>query len=160
MVGHGGRSAGSYLADATSPIPSHCASVVATSTVRVNLVCNKQIMPYLQGLWVQQTWFWAECRLGGIQTELQPQTTDVQRPAPPGCLRWSVTRDTILKKLMTHCNTSWHTTFDILWHEKKATINQLTTMLSTSKKSWWGSGPGGGPGHNHLLTTGADDQRP
>ena len=35
MVGHGGSSAGSYLADPTSPIPSHCASTVATSTVRV-----------------------------------------------------------------------------------------------------------------------------
>ena len=37
MVGHGGSSAGSYLADPTSPIPSHCASIVATSTVRVNI---------------------------------------------------------------------------------------------------------------------------
>ena len=36
MVGHGGCSAGSYLADPTSPIPSHCASIVVTSTVRVN----------------------------------------------------------------------------------------------------------------------------
>ena len=36
MVGHGGSSASSYLADPTSPIPSHCASIVATSTVRVN----------------------------------------------------------------------------------------------------------------------------
>ena len=35
MVGHGGSSASSYLADPTSPIPSHCASTVATSTVRV-----------------------------------------------------------------------------------------------------------------------------
>ena len=35
MVGHGRSSAGSCLADPTSPIPSHCASVVATSTVRV-----------------------------------------------------------------------------------------------------------------------------
>ena len=35
MVGHGGSSAGSYLADPTSPIPSHYASIVATSTVRV-----------------------------------------------------------------------------------------------------------------------------
>ena len=26
---------GSYLSDPTSPIPSHCASIVATSTVRV-----------------------------------------------------------------------------------------------------------------------------
>ena len=26
---------GSYLADPTSPIPSHCASIVVTSTVRV-----------------------------------------------------------------------------------------------------------------------------
>ena len=36
MVGHGGSSAGSYLADPTSPIPSHCASIVMTSTLRVN----------------------------------------------------------------------------------------------------------------------------
>ena len=35
MVGHGGSSAGSYLADPTSPIPSHCASIVVTNTLRV-----------------------------------------------------------------------------------------------------------------------------
>ena len=37
MVGHGGSSAGPYLADPTSPIPSHCASIVTTSTLRVNI---------------------------------------------------------------------------------------------------------------------------
>ena len=36
MVGHGGSSAGSYLADPTSPIPSHSALIVVTSTLRVN----------------------------------------------------------------------------------------------------------------------------
>ena len=36
MVGHGGSSVGSYLADPTSPIPSHCASIIVTSTLRVN----------------------------------------------------------------------------------------------------------------------------
>ena len=36
MVEHGGSSAGSYLADPTSSIPSHCASIIMTSTVRVN----------------------------------------------------------------------------------------------------------------------------
>ena len=40
MVGHGGSSAGSYLADPTSPIPSHCASIVATSTLRVKVFCH------------------------------------------------------------------------------------------------------------------------
>ena len=35
MVGHRGCSAGSYLADPASPIPSHCASIVVTSTLRV-----------------------------------------------------------------------------------------------------------------------------
>ena len=40
MVGHGRSSAGSYLADPTSPIPSHCASIAVTSTLRVNyFVC-------------------------------------------------------------------------------------------------------------------------
>ena len=38
MVGHGGSSAGSYLADPTSRIPSNCASIVATSTVRAKEV--------------------------------------------------------------------------------------------------------------------------
>ena len=48
-VGHAGSSAGSYLADPTSPIPSHCASIVVTSTLRVNtmmciqLYCAKHI---------------------------------------------------------------------------------------------------------------------
>ena len=40
MVGHGGSSAGSYLADPTSPIPSHCASIVTTSTVRVKYIAR------------------------------------------------------------------------------------------------------------------------
>ena len=43
MVGHGGSSAGSYLADPTSPIPSHCASIVATSTVRVKHHCVQNL---------------------------------------------------------------------------------------------------------------------
>ena len=34
---------------------------------------------------------------------------------------------------------------------KQATIHQLTTMLSTSEKVLF-------PGHNHLLTTSADDR--
>ena len=42
MVGHGGSSASWYLADPTSPIPSHCASIVVTSTLRVN---NHQLIP-------------------------------------------------------------------------------------------------------------------
>ena len=33
MVGHGGSSAGSYLADPTSPIPSHCAAIKIASVV-------------------------------------------------------------------------------------------------------------------------------
>ena len=44
MVGHGGSSAGSYLADPTSPIPAHCASIVATSTLRVNCECMEVIL--------------------------------------------------------------------------------------------------------------------
>ena len=55
MLGHGGSSAGSYLADPTSPIPSHCAvhypvskccsaSIAVTGTVRINCAaCLKSI---------------------------------------------------------------------------------------------------------------------
>ena len=47
MVGHGGNSAGSYLADPTSPIPSHCASIVMTSTLRefCSIVLQQQNHP-------------------------------------------------------------------------------------------------------------------
>ena len=40
MVGQGGSSASSYP---TSPIPSHCASIVATSTLRVNMLFVLQV---------------------------------------------------------------------------------------------------------------------
>ena len=36
--------------------------------------------------------------------------------------------------------------------DKKATVHQVTTMLSTSYNALF-------LGHNHLLTTGADDPR-
>ena len=35
MLGHGGSSAGSYLADPTSPIPSHCAVIILFQSVPV-----------------------------------------------------------------------------------------------------------------------------
>ena len=50
MVGHRGSSAGSYFADPTSPIPSHCASIVATSTLRVNsLFLTSLVFPHIAG---------------------------------------------------------------------------------------------------------------
>ena len=45
--------------------------------------------------------------------------------------------------------TEQHYTSQLTQH-KKATIHQLTSMLATSKNFLF-------PGHNHLLTTGADD---
>ena len=50
MVGHGGSSASSYLADPASPIPSHCASIVATSTLRVKYGTAGCLM--INGTWV------------------------------------------------------------------------------------------------------------
>ena len=44
MVGHGRSSASSYLADPTSPIPSHCASIVVTSTLRVKPIGLKILL--------------------------------------------------------------------------------------------------------------------
>ena len=40
MVRHGGSSAALYHADPTSPNPSHCASIVVTSTLRVKWPLN------------------------------------------------------------------------------------------------------------------------
>ena len=43
-----GSSAGSYLADPTSPIPSHCASIVVTSTLGVNQEYLVQVCSVIQ----------------------------------------------------------------------------------------------------------------
>ena len=43
-----------------------------------------------------------------------------------------------------------HAQFQVLPLCKEATIQQVTTMLATSKNVLF-------PGHNHLLTTGTDD---
>ena len=67
MVEHGGSSASSYLADPTSPIPSHCAPIVATSTLRGNIVAcaidREEVTRYVMaGTWggnnggTQQAW--------------------------------------------------------------------------------------------------------
>ena len=48
--GMGGSSSGSYLADPTSSIPSHCASIVMTSTVRANtLTLSCPLAIYVRG---------------------------------------------------------------------------------------------------------------
>ena len=56
MLGHGGSSAGSYLANPTSPIPSHCAviilfqssaSYVVTGTLRVKGTQHKWVSVFV-----------------------------------------------------------------------------------------------------------------
>ena len=42
MLGHGGSSAGSYLADPTSPIPSHCAVIIRFQSVAVHHLSTTQ----------------------------------------------------------------------------------------------------------------------
>ena len=65
MVGHGGSSAGSYLADPTSPIPSNYASIVATSTLRVKFSppndANQwsiHVIPILCSACLIENWSW------------------------------------------------------------------------------------------------------
>ena len=65
MVGHGGSSAGSYLADPTSPIPSHCASIVVTSTVRV----KQCVIAYVVCLFIQRDLYKSYTTLMLIQHE-------------------------------------------------------------------------------------------
>ena len=38
MIGHGGSRSGSYLADLTSPIPSHCAVIILFKGPSVSIV--------------------------------------------------------------------------------------------------------------------------
>ena len=68
----------------------------------------------------------------------------------PNCLHagpgnWTIGAAAVLSEAANHCTMQRQLT-----QGKNATIHQLTTMLSTSKTVLF-------PGHNHLLTTGADD---
>ena len=44
MVGHGGSSAGSYLADPTSPIPSQCAVIILFKSVPVHQLSDEHYL--------------------------------------------------------------------------------------------------------------------
>ena len=55
MAGHEGSSVSSYLVDPTSSIPSHCASIVVTSTLRVNF--RKQLTFRYIDCKVKGTWW-------------------------------------------------------------------------------------------------------
>ena len=66
MLGHGGSSAGSYLADPTSPIPSHCAVIILLKSVPVNQLSRLELKQYSfifqltkilsAGLWSVDPW--------------------------------------------------------------------------------------------------------
>ena len=92
MVRHGGSSAGSYLADPTSPIPSHCASVVTTSTLRVNSshiqhmkvvnlrevhhTCLPHVTFKRETLHVPPGCFWVACNIYPQDTKHKPLSQD------------------------------------------------------------------------------------
>ena len=67
MVGHGGSSAGSYLADPTSPIPSHCASIVVTSTLRVKKGCTYYLANTIWLLLIGNWYYFSTMPLPKIQ---------------------------------------------------------------------------------------------
>ena len=48
MLGHGGSSAGSYLADPTSPIPSHCAVIILFQSVPVHQLSRLVLQELMQ----------------------------------------------------------------------------------------------------------------
>ena len=87
MVGHGGSSAGSYLDDPTSPIPSHCASIVVTSTVRVNYVD-----PLVMGsIW---KYFIKKKRIGrSIKRDSAISFVDTNVTVTPNMQRWPMLKD-------------------------------------------------------------------
>ena len=85
MVGHGGSSAGSYLADPTSPIPSHCASIVATSTLRVNGMEHLQLVLRLSTHFgnVLTIILQEHCQIPAYTTASVGPITDTGKPMAP-----------------------------------------------------------------------------
>ena len=154
MVRHWGSSAGLYLADPTSPISSHCASIVVTSTLRVNWNC----LAFVYGvdaarkiwLWKKEYGFFTGCCKSEkkykwlVHWILQMNSLE--------CYHWNMMKDH-LNMFSVFNLLEWLVPGEPMWAVtlvKKATIHQVTTMLATSKNVLF-------PGHNHLLITGTDD---
>ena len=77
MVRHVGSSAGSYLADPTSPIPSHCSSIATTSTIRVDtipslLYCRRSPSPCLPQLTTALTHIYTPRREVSLLPRMSP----------------------------------------------------------------------------------------
>ena len=53
MVGHGESSAGSHLADPTSPIPSHCAVIILFKSVPVHQLSWLALQELKTAAWYQ-----------------------------------------------------------------------------------------------------------
>ena len=57
MVGHEGSSAGSYLADPTSPIPSHCAVIILFKSVPVDQLSWQALKELIHRLYCKNSHF-------------------------------------------------------------------------------------------------------
>ena len=127
MVGHGGSSAGSYLADPTSPIPSHCASIVATSTLRgkyrffmllyIDLIKHT---PYMLNLYILYFWF---------KSDLDRRTTHPKFTWPTTSSSWqriSCPRD-------AHFN-HWATRDLLPWSRMKPCFKLFPSRLISSNE--------------------------
>ena len=110
MDRHGGSSAGSYLTDPTSPIPSHCASIVTTSTLRVK--CQKQTPAH-----------------GPVSAFTVPGCQRNFHLAPGRTSHRSAShRSAPLRQCRLFCSPAWHT---LLRHT-------VVWQRLTSAAVWWG----------------------
>ena len=114
--GMGESSAGSYLANPTSPIPSHCASIVVTSTVRVKALWPKNywregVGEMESGILIKctttppRTWKVSDFKSKNCKNELNPyfRLRKLEGPTPLP-----------LPTSFHHCETKWPLFFHII----------------------------------------------
>ena len=111
MVGHGGSSAGSYLANPTSPIPSHCAVIILFKSVPVHLL---SWLALYELMWCIMMFMW--CKINVICRK--------------NCLIDLSQSKTEFTVWYWYSNSAGQ---NLLSLGKKATLHQFTTVQATSK---------------------------
>ena len=124
--GMGGSSAGSYLADPTSLIPSHCASIVATSTLRVNVLFVIHVLFIQNTPWIMM--------LTPLTSPSSPWGTQRRRcwRDPRSSMSWWTTEGPVGSSVQSQCPWRWWKTSFIL-QVKKAFYTVIFVCVSFIK---------------------------
>ena len=131
MVGHGGSSVGSYLANPASPIPSHCASIVATSTLRVNISLVKKHRENTRG--AGAGWWCASTHsVDKTEPQLQSQSQSPRDRKKSGYRKYHIWwhKRLVKKERWSICTIQSITNLYIIWDlDESETLDSIVSLI-------------------------------